>query len=183
MSMIFTFLHNFAFQTAALDKIFIFLGVTLPYIVFAAAFFFLLIMPTRNDPRPWIRSLPRRALKCIHGIFTVGIAYGVTGILKYALHIPRPFLGHADIQPLFLETGGSFPSGHATAFAALAAIMYFHNRRAGVVFWIAAIIIALSRVIAGVHYPIDIAGGILIGGGVGFLMNSLWRKVSKMTEY
>ncbi len=179
----FTFLHSLLYRNDIVDNLVYFLAVTLPYILFAFAFLLMLCVPTRNDNGPWIKSLPRRALKCIHGIFTVGIAYGVTAILKHALHIPRPFLGFPDLQPLFLETGGSFPSGHATAFAALAAVVYFHNRPAGRFFWVAAILIAVSRVIAGVHYPIDIVGGLLIGGLVGLGMNKLWRVLSKATEY
>lgn len=180
----FAYLNSFIFRNEILDNMVYFLAETLPYILFGAAFLFLLWVPTKKDHPKYMWAMPRRALKCVHAAFAVGISFLITEAIKYVAHVSRPFEGPNGIHSLFLHSeGDSFPSGHATAFAALATIMYFHNRSAGILFWIGAILIAVSRVVAGVHYPIDVAVGIMIGAFVGFLFNRLWKKISIATTY
>lgn len=57
----------------------------------------------------------------------------------------------------------SFPSNAMCGLAAIAAGAGFADRRAAVVGWVLVALWAFGRVYVGVHYPIDIAGGILIG--------------------
>jgi len=57
----------------------------------------------------------------------------------------------------------SFPSGHtASAFAAAVALSRGWPGGAGA-WWTLAVLMALSRVYAGVHFPTDVAAGALIG--------------------
>lgn len=95
---------------------------------------------------------------------SVLVAYVVTVVLKYWAHAPRPFVALANVHPLIVETSyDSFPSGHATAFFALATAIYIYDKRWGTVFFLIAILVALSRVISGVHFPVDILVGAIIG--------------------
>jgi membrane-associated phospholipid phosphatase len=57
----------------------------------------------------------------------------------------------------------SFPSGHATASFACATILTFHAPRAAPAFFLLAAAIAWSRVYVGVHYPLDVLGGAVLG--------------------
>ena len=41
--------------------------------------------------------------------------------------------------------------------------IYFYNKKWGIVFFVAAILMALARIVAGVHYPLDILGGAAVG--------------------
>ena len=59
--------------------------------------------------------------------------------------------------------GHSFPSGHATLAFAIAAAVFSVHRKAGVVFLGIAGVISVSRVIAGVHWPIDVLAGAVLG--------------------
>ena len=57
----------------------------------------------------------------------------------------------------------AFPSGHATVMFALAFSLFFKNPRFGIVYFILATVSSLSRIVVGVHFPLDIAGGMLVG--------------------
>lgn len=87
----------------------------------------------------------------------------VVPLMQYLFNRPRPFLSLSGVKQLVSPIGSSFPSGHAAFFFALAAVIFIFNKKWGVWFFLAAIIISISRVIAGVHYPLDIAAGALVG--------------------
>ncbi len=85
-------------------------------------------------------------------------------VLKISFSLPRPFLRWADVFPLFPYGGyDSFPSGHAAAFSALATSIFIIHRKIGYVFICVGFGITVSRIIAGIHYPIDVVVGWLIG--------------------
>lgn len=95
---------------------------------------------------------------------------GITELIRFLYHRPRPFLIYNDIHALLSDNEYSFPSGHAAFFFAFAMAIYLYNKRWGVWFFIAAILISVSRVMAGVHYPSDIMGGAIIGITSGYLI-------------
>ena len=106
-------------------------------------------------------------------IFTVVTAsgilarLGITELVRFFYHRPRPFVTH-QVYQLIPENGWSFPSGHSAFFFAIATTIYFYNKKWGVGFFIAAIFMNISRIIAGVHYPSDIIGGMIVGTVIGY---------------
>jgi undecaprenyl-diphosphatase len=71
------------------------------------------------------------------------------------------------------RTSYSFPSGTAgIVFAGATIIWLAWGRRAGIAAMVTATLVSLSRVYVGVHFPGDIAGGALVGAGVGY---GVWR--------
>jgi diacylglycerol kinase (ATP) len=90
-------------------------------------------------------------------------------VLKTAFALPRPDL----FPPLVPEKGYTFPSGHALLavglYGALAALIVSRNMRSATRWLIASLLVLLavgicwSRIYQGVHYPIDVAAGILAG--------------------
>ncbi|MDA0768684.1 MAG: phosphatase PAP2 family protein [Chloroflexi bacterium] len=72
---------------------------------------------------------------------------------------PRPF-EVMDVTLLFYRpTDPSFPANSAAAAFALAAAIWLVNRRVGTAMIVAAVGYGLSRIIAGVHYPLDVLAG------------------------
>ena len=102
--------------------------------------------------------------------FSGTLAYVLALILKNLFHISRPFLILPGVQPLFNKTTFSIPSEHAIFFSALALSLFFLHKKAGYIFMFFALLIGIARIIAGVHFPIDILGGFILGGIVAYFV-------------
>lgn len=107
-------------------------------------------------------------------VFSSMFAWFLAKIIKLAIKYPRPFLVYEDIEPLIIHGDyDSFPSGHATFFMAFAVAVYFFHKKLGLSFVFLAILIGVARVIAGVHYPVDIVVGFMLGAMVAYFMHFL----------
>lgn len=80
---------------------------------------------------------------------------------------------------LISADGYAFPSGHATFFFALATSVYLHDKRWGVIFYILAALLSLSRVMAHVHDYVDILGGVILGVLVALISSRLFKTNAK----
>lgn len=149
---LFELLHGLAGKSAPLDFLFILVARWLPYVLVIVAAFFLL---TRKGTvmRVWGICIVALTVILSRGILVELITY------LYARPRPNVFLGFDSLIPALTS---AFPSGHASAFFALAAAIYFLNKEWGWWFWILAGMNAIARVISGVHWPTDILGGFLV---------------------
>ncbi|MEU5943532.1 phosphatase PAP2 family protein [Micromonospora sp. NPDC047548] len=92
------------------------------------------------------------------------VAFAVGQVVAAISTEVRPFQTHLVHQLIPHDAGGSLPSDHATAaFAVAFAVGAFLSRRWGVALSGLAIAIGFARVWTGVHYPVDIVAGALIG--------------------
>lgn len=73
----------------------------------------------------------------------------------------------------FPLSDSSFPSNAMCGLAAIAAGIGFASRRAAIALWVLVVLWALGRIYVGVHYPIDIVGGILIGVTAAFIARNV----------
>lgn len=153
---VFQFLNGLAHRSGFLDLVGIFLAVYLPYLVGLAAV--ILILLERN----W----RQRFYNFLFGSLSLLLSYGlVTPFIRFFYDRPRPSLALPDAVILITKnlSEPSFPSGHAVFFFALAAAFYFIDRRWFKYFLITAFLISLARIFVGVHYPLDVVVGALIG--------------------
>ncbi|MFA6386825.1 MAG: phosphatase PAP2 family protein [Candidatus Paceibacterota bacterium] len=170
---IFLQIYSLAHQSAWIDNVIWFFAVPTIYIMIIVAAIFIFIHYKFFQIKNISTVLRDKWKEIFLIIFSPAIAWIIASLLKVLIHTNRPFIVLSNIHALFVESGYAFPSGHGTAISALAFAIYFKNKRLGYVFMIAALLIGFARVAAGVHFPVDIIGGYIIGFLVAFLVKKL----------
>ncbi|MGH6611496.1 MAG: phosphatase PAP2 family protein [Burkholderiaceae bacterium] len=88
--------------------------------------------------------------------------------LKHSIGRQRPFDACPDIRACVRALDKfSFPSGHTLHAFAFITVFGWYYPLAGAILIPLVLLIALSRVALGLHYPSDVAAGALIGTAVG----------------
>ena len=166
-------LYSLAHRSETLDKVFIFFADVFPFIVIFLAFLFLIfhheVLFVSNPLKAFIQKWKEILLVFFSGAFAWFLAY----VLKLIFHTERPFVLFSQVSALFNETGFAFPSGHATFFMALAFAIFFNHKKIGYIFIFFALIIGLARIISGVHFPVDILGGFILGYTIAFFLKNV----------
>lgn len=145
--------------------------------VVASAMLFILVHQHRRKLSAEPVGAPELIKEMVLITVSVVVAWAVASILKELVGGLRPYEFYETLKPLFIYGGGdSFPSGHATVFSSLALMITMLHRKAGMIFVVCAIAISLGRVISGIHYPIDILAGWIIGGVVSYTVYFLVKK-------
>ena len=100
----------------------------------------------------------------------------ITETIRLLWDRARPF-AELGFRPLVEHSASaSFPSGHATFFFALSGVVFAYNKRMGTVFFLLSAVIAVSRVMTGIHWPSDVLGGAAIGIGSAYLVMRLLNR-------
>lgn len=100
------------------------------------------------------------------------ISQSIVYLLKKALSRERPYkiIEHLNTFGIDMKDY-SFPSGHTTASFSIATTVALNMPRISIYIFILAMIIGISRIYLGVHYPTDVAAGILLGLSVSLLVH------------
>lgn len=122
----------------------------------------------------WVIDGKIKKEQVIHALLVAFVAWILTEGLKHLFPTLRPFMSDGrGVLTLTTPDDGSFPSTHTAVAFGLAVGMFQHNKKWGSLYLISAILIGISRVLANVHYPVDILGGALIGTLVAVIAEKL----------
>lgn len=98
----------------------------------------------------------------------------IMGILKAVVRAPRPFVVLEEIagKRMGTATGYSFPSGHTTTAASFytSLALLLKKRICSIIAAIMIVLVGVSRLYLGVHWPNDVFAGLLIGVSISFLL-------------
>lgn len=124
----------------------------------------------------WARKPP--LLTTLITAATVWSADLLASAIKLAVGRERPYEVVASADPLLRwDLGSSFPSGHAATSVAGAIVLTFLLGRGGWALGTLAAAVCFSRVYIGVHYPLDVIAGALLGAAVGLTAVALVRRL------
>ncbi|RLK61992.1 phosphatase PAP2 family protein [Actinokineospora cianjurensis] len=117
---------------------------------------------------------PAAAATAVWAPVAVLLAYGVSNVVKVLVREPRPcqVLHLPTIAPCDYATDFSLPSNHATVAAAAAVAILLTHRALGLIATAITVLVGVSRVYLGAHYPHDVLIGFLIGAAIG--ATGLW---------
>ena len=131
-----------------------------------------------------------------YGIMCAAASLGIANLVVHMSNMvfefdpwARPFLvddiglresaEYAANEIFYMPHDPSFPANAAASTFGAAFGMLLYNRKASIPLFVIAIVYSFSRVYAGVHYPIDMLGGLGIGLGTALfsygLMRFLWQ--------
>lgn len=172
---LFRLINNLANKNIVLDKIMIFFSKDVPYIFMAViAIVFILGVTKKNcDYR-----------KVAFNTFVITV---INLILSFIIggiyYVDRPFVHNKVNLLLPHATDASFPSDHATGTMSIALGITKYNKLLGRMLTVISIIVGLSRVYVGHHYPMDVIGAYIIVFGTSYLYNlKLRNKVENLYE-
>jgi membrane-associated phospholipid phosphatase len=129
-----------------------------------------------------VLALSRRLQTTVWFVCLVTVPWLGSEVIKLLVHRARPDFA-ALVHPIVADpTSPSFPSGH-TAFAAclgLAVIVILRNtpwHRVAVILGVAlGLMVAVSRVYLGVHYPTDVVASLVYSVAAVTIINITWAR-------
>lgn len=122
----------------------------------------LMILAYNHDARFW------------RVLLTPGISFVLVSIFRKVFNASRPY-EVLNIDSIIKKDtkGKSFPSRHVFSIFVISTAFYYILPPMGVVLMFLGILLALARVLGGVHFPRDVIAGAIIGilsGTIGFTL-------------
>ena len=96
--------------------------------------------------------------------------FGIAELIRLFWLRPRPFVDNNVNLLVEIADKPSFPSGHASVCFAISYIVYHYNKKAGIIFFFASFLVSIARIFVGVHWPLDILGGAVVGTIAGWIV-------------
>jgi undecaprenyl-diphosphatase len=171
---LFRFINGAAGQSPWLDQFFVFVTHYFVYaLVGVSLIWFFIIRPRRETGLREKFSTYRQALLLALSLL---LTWGVVEVIKGFVAFPRPLQLIDGVHSLVLfGSYDSFPSAHTAVAFAAASFVYQYSRTTGVSMYALALLVGVSRIFVGVHFPLDVLVGALLGTSVSWGLVKLFR--------
>lgn len=136
------------------------INVAAVYLPFLIAAFALLVGVVTLGRRP--RAFAPYLLQLVAA--TLIARYAVIPLIRVFIQTVRPYASMSFLPVIAPVYEFSFPSAHTAVLAALAFVAWRVRPAAGAALLFGAVVVGIARVLAGVHWPVDIVGGVIVGG-------------------
>lgn len=130
-------------------------------IIFAAKYLFILSVLIAGIYF-LLLSIPKKKEFSVFTVIALPFTYVLAKLSSLFIFDPRPFVTD-HITPLIAHASDNgFPSDHMLLTTAIASVVFVYNRWLGLLLFGIALAVGISRVIAGVHHPLDIIGSVVL---------------------
>ncbi|MBA5249598.1 MAG: undecaprenyl-diphosphatase, partial [Gammaproteobacteria bacterium] len=148
---LFLYINAFAGKNAYLDAIGIGFGEYFPYLLITLMVYLYFVIKNHNEVMVAFLST----------VFALSINY-IIGLMYFH---NRPFMDNIGITLKTHTADSSFPSDHTTfVFAIISALLLFKStRKIAAILLPFGVISSFARVFEGIHYPLDIVSGLVVG--------------------
>ncbi|PGV54241.1 undecaprenyl-diphosphatase [Bacillus cereus] len=148
---VFQWINNFAGSSKLLDTLMIAITNSVPYV----AILFMLILWFNNGKK---ENAIRKQYTVLYTTLSVSIALLVNVLIHAVYYHPRPFITHHVNQLVPYAADSSFVSDHSVLVFSIAFVFILRGEKLKYIALIWAILVGVSRMYVGVHYPLDILG-------------------------
>ncbi|OIK15650.1 hypothetical protein BIV60_08915 [Bacillus sp. MUM 116] len=170
----FQWVNHFAITDKFMNPIMIFLAEKAEYLFFAGILFY------------WFFHKNQNRIMVVSACIAACFALVINMIIGDVYYRARPFVAHHVIMLISHAKNASFPSDHSTAAFVIATSIWLWRKRVGWIWLILAAGIAVSRVWTGVHYPLDVISGMVIGATTAIVVHFLavnWGKFNELIQF
>jgi len=166
---IFLFLNSYAGKNHIVDTLMIVVAKSMPYL-FVGLLFCL-----------WFKERKNEAL---YAGYAAVLGVGINLLIGSFYFHNRPFMDHLGTTLLSHKADSSFPSDHTTFTLSIALMLltFKSTRIVGIATTILALWCGMARVYAGVHYPFDIAGSIIVSIVAVLLINLFKSRLATLNK-
>ncbi|EJR41166.1 MULTISPECIES: undecaprenyl-diphosphatase [Bacillus] len=148
---VFQWINNFAGSSKLLDTLMIAITNSAAYV----AILFMLILWFNNGKK---ENAIRKQYTMLYTTLSVSIALLVNVLIHAVYYHPRPFITHHVNQLVPHAADSSFVSDHSVLVFSIAFVFILRGEKLKYIALIWAILVGVSRMYVGVHYPLDILG-------------------------
>jgi len=160
-------INQFGFRWVGLDIFGIFCAKYLEYVLWAILILFLILK---------FKDRIKVFLGAVASALVAKLV--IVDIIRWIFPRLRPFAVDPMTNLLVNKSNElSFPSGHATFYFALSTFIFFYNKKIGILFYVISFMICLGRVFVGLHWPLDILSGALIGIFTSWVINKSLKRI------
>jgi len=124
-------------------------------------------------------DLPRRGA-VLKAVLAMAVSLGGSFLIGLLWHHPRPLALELGRTYFDHALDASFPSDHATAFAAIGfASLKKETRQLGWAMLIVGAGVGWARIFLGVHFPADVLGAFAVAAAVCYGVSPAWNRAEK----